>query len=101
MNHTYYWKRNTNRKFQVSANQTLLQRKNKVDTFSSTQPIIKSAGTSPPKGVPHREGDRCLEQRQRQVGREKVKKVPHPCEDNIEGYLKTFFVEISLQSSPG
>lgn len=51
VNHPFYWKWNPGRKFQASANQTLLQRKSEVDTFSSTQLLIKSAGTSPANGI--------------------------------------------------
>lgn len=63
VNHTYYWKRNTNRKLQASAIQTLPQRENRLDTFSSPQLTIKWAGASLSNGIPHREGDRCLEER--------------------------------------
>lgn len=67
-----YRKRNANRKFQASANQ-LSQRKKGIDTFSSTQLIIKSVGTGPSNGTPHQEGVRCLEGRglRQEVGRDR------------------------------
>lgn len=82
--------------------------KNKLDTFSSTQLIIKSAGTGPPNWCPDQGGDRChCEGRHWSRGRHRERGLrkfyntwfPHLHEDNVEGSLES--VVISLQSSTG